>query len=202
MVAAVRARRPEVDVRLASVELVPPDVETALGAVPADRQVVVVPLLLSPGYHDRVDIPAAVDAARPDAVRARVLGPDPLLAVALADRLAEAGWRPGDAVVLAAAGSSDPGAVASVHDQAALLAAELGERVSVGFGSAAEPDVAAAVAAARGAGAGRVAVAPYLLAPGHFAARLQEAGADLVAAPLGAHYAVVDLVLRRFDEHS
>ena len=131
-----------------------------------------------------------------------MLGPDPLLAVALADRLAEAGWRPGDAVVLAAAGSSDPDAVASVHRQAALLAAELGGPVTVGFGSAAEPDVATAVAAARAGGPGRVAVAPYLLAPGFFANRLRDAGADVLAAPLGAHPAVVDLVLRRFDEHS
>lgn len=202
IVAAIRSLRPEVDVRLASVELVPPDVATALGAVPADRRVVLVPLLLSPGFHDRVDIPAAVAATRPDAVRAPVLGPDPLLAEALADRLAEAGWGPGDAVVLAAAGSSDPHAVASVHAQAALLATELGGPVTVGFGSAAEPDVATAVAAARASRARRVAVAPYLLAPGFFASRLREAGADLVAAPLGAHPAVVDLVLRRFDEHA
>ena len=45
-------------------------------------------------------------------------------------------------------------------------------------------------------------MAPYLLAPGFFATRLREAGADVLAAPLGAHPAVVDLVLRRFDEHS
>ncbi len=185
---------------------------------------VVVPLLLSSGHHDRVDIPAAVRAVRPDARRARVLGPDELLAVALADRLAEAGWRAGDAVVLAGAGSSDPGAVASVHEQAELLTAELtrraagaggpGEqsgpertgaaaapvRVTAAFGSAAQPAVSTAVAAARTAGAARVAVAPYLLAPGFFATRLREAGADLVAAPLGAHPAVVELILRRYAE--
>lgn len=195
-------------------ELVEPDVSTALAALPPKLGVTLVPLLLSSGYHDRVDIPAAVRATRADAVRAAVLGPDPLLAVALADRLAEAGWVDGDAVVLAAAGSSDPDAVASVHLQAALLAAELTGRVrpadqlrpgdpagqvSVGFGSAATPDVRTAVAAARASGA-RVAVAPYLLAPGHFAARLADAGADLVAAPLGAHPAVVELVLRRYAE--
>jgi sirohydrochlorin ferrochelatase len=200
----VRQRGSVNDVRLAWIELVPPDVRTALADVPADRPVVVVPLLLSSGYHDRVDVPAAVAEVRPDAARAPVLGPDPLLAVALADRLAEAGWRAGDAVVLAAAGSSDPDAVASVHRQAALLTAELdrrlgspGSRVTVGFGSAAAPDVRSAVAAARAAGATRVAIAPYLLAPGFFATRLADAGADLVAAPLGAHPAVIDLILHR-----
>jgi sirohydrochlorin ferrochelatase len=144
-----------------------------------------------------VDLPAAIAAARPGTAHAPVLGPDPRLAVALADRLREAGRRAGDAVVLAAAGSSDPTAIASVRTQAAQLAAELGAAVTVGFGSAATPDVPTAVAAARAAGADRVAVAPYLLAPGHFADRLAAAGADLVAEPLRAHPAVVELVLER-----
>ena len=226
-------RRPGLDVRHASIELVPPDVPAALAAVPADRRAVLVPLLLASGYHDRVDLPAAIRATRPGTAHAAVLGPDPLLAVALADRLAAAGWCAGEAVVLAAAGSSDPDAVGSVYRQAGLLAAELTYRsdppagpdslpypdgaggtvsgsprpapaeppvqVAVGFGSAAKPDVRAAVAALRTAGARRVAIAPYLLAPGHFADRLAHAGADRVAAPLGAHPAVVELILRRAD---
>lgn len=197
---AVRMRTPASDVRVAWIELVEPDVPTALAAVPAALRTLLVPLLLSSGYHDRVDLPSAVAAARPGTPRAAVLGPDPLLAVALADRLDEAGRRPGDAVVLAAAGSSDPGAVASCHTQAALLSTELtrrtGDRVEVvvGFGSAAEPDVRTAVATLRPA---RVAIAPYLLAPGFFADRLAGVGADLVAAPLGAHPAVVDVIVNR-----
>lgn len=194
-----------------------------LQTVPAGARAVLVPLLLASGYHDRVDLPASIAASRPGTAHAAVLGPDLALAVALADRLDAAGRRPADAVVLAAAGSSDPDAVASVHAQAALLAAELDARdnghtdtlppgaavpsppgtlvprVTVGFGSAAAPDVRSAVAAARAAGAGRVAIAPYLLAPGFFADRLADAGADLVADPLGRHPAVVDLILRRAD---
>ena len=197
IVDAVRTAAAPVEVRAAFVELVEPDVRAALSGIPTDRRAVLVPLLLSSGFHDRVDLPAAIAAARPGTAHAPVLGPDPLLAVALADRLREAGWQPGDAVVLAAAGSSDPAAVETVRTQAALLAAELATEVGVGFGSAAEPPVAAAVTAARATGADRVAIAPYLLATGHFAARLTEAGADVVAAPLGAHPAVVDLVLVR-----
>jgi sirohydrochlorin ferrochelatase len=196
---AVRTSRPTLEVRPAWVELVEPDVPTALAAVPPGRRVVVVPLLLSSGYHDRVDIPAAIAAARPDALQAAVLGPDPLLAGALADRLAEAGRQPADAVVLAAAGSSEPDAVAAVHAQAELLAAVLEAPVTAAFGSTAAPDVRTAVAAAR---PGRVAIAPYLLAPGFFADRLGDAGADVVAAPLGPHPAVVTLILRRYDESS
>lgn len=200
---ALRTLAPDLDVRLGWIELVDPDVPASLADIAPDRAAVVVPLLLSSGYHDRVDLPAAIAAARPGTAHAPVLGPDPLLAVALADRLAEAGLAPGDAVVLAGAGSSDPDAVASVSVQAGLLAVELESRigvpvrVTVGFGSAAAPTVAEAVAAARAAGAGRVAIAPYLLAPGHFADRLAEAGADLVAGVLGPHPAVVELILRR-----
>jgi sirohydrochlorin ferrochelatase len=182
---------------------VEPGVPVALRGISADRAAIMVPLLLTSGYHDRVDLPAAIAAARPGTAHAPVLGPDPLLAVALADRLDEAGHGAGDAVVLAGAGSSEPDAVASVRSQASLLSAELTARtgvpadVTVGFGSAAAPPVAEAVAAARAGGAARVSIAPYLLAPGHFADRLGEAGADLVAGVLGPHPALVELILRR-----
>ena len=197
IVDALRSSAPSLEIRAAFIELVQPDVPTALAGIPADRRAVLVPLLLASGYHDRVDLPAAIATIRPRTAHAPVLGPDPRLAVALADRLREAGRRPGDAVVLAAAGSSEPAAIASVRTQAGLLAAELGSEVTVAFGSAAAPDVSTAVAGARAAGADRVAIAPYLLAPGHFADRLAAAGADLVAEPLGAHPAVVELALDR-----
>lgn len=190
-------RRPDLTVRLAWIELASPDVRDSLRSLPTDRPVVVAPLLLSSGYHDRVDLPDAVASVRPDAVRASVLGPDPLLSVALESRLASAGLSDADTVVLAAAGSSDPDAVASVHAQAADLAERLGRPVTVGFGSDATPTVAEAVTTARAAGT--VAIAPYLLAPGFFADRLGSAGADGVAEPLGAHPAVIDLILSRFS---
>jgi len=197
LVDVLRRAAPSLEVRAAFIELAEPDVPTALAGIPADRRAVLVPLLLTSGYHDRIDLPAAIAAARPGTAHAPVLGPDRRLAVALADRLREAGRQETDAVVLAAVGSTDPAAIASVHAQAALLAAELGTEVAVGFGSAPAPDVPTAVAAARATGAHRVAIAPYLLAPGHFADRLATAGADLVAEPLGVHPAVIELVLDR-----
>jgi sirohydrochlorin ferrochelatase len=200
---SLRTQLPDLEVRLAWIELVEPAVSGVLTEIPPSRAAILVPLLLASGYHDRVDLPAAIAAARPGTAHAPVLGPDPLLAVALADRLREAGAGPGDAVVLAGAGSSDPDALASVPVQAGLLATELTRRdgrpatVTVGFGSAGSPTVAAAVAAARAAGAARVAIAPYLLAPGFFADRLADAGADLVADVLGPHPAVIELIVRR-----
>src|SRR5690606_39419854 len=71
---------------------------------------VVAPLLLSSGHHTAVDIASAV-AAHPASRQTEPLGTHPLIAHVLATRLRAAvrgAWRPGDSVVLAAAGSSDP----------------------------------------------------------------------------------------------
>jgi sirohydrochlorin ferrochelatase len=118
------------------------------------------------------------------------------------DRILEAGWRPDDHVVLAAAGTSDRHAQSEVTTAAAMLSALVGSRVSIAFAAPCRdgsgyPSVAEVVARARRAGARRVAVASYLLADGLFQGRLHEAGADLVAAPLGSHPAVIRLACLR-----
>jgi len=175
------------------------DVVAALAA--EGRPAVVVPLLLSGGYHVHVDIAGAV-AAHPAAVAAAPLGPDPRLVAVLADRLAQTGADPADAgtaVVLAAAGSSDPRAVGDVERTAALLREGRAGPVTTGYGSAARPAVPDAVAAARAAGARRVVIAAYLLAPGHFADRLAEAGADAVTGPLLPDDRVTAVLLDRYD---
>jgi sirohydrochlorin ferrochelatase len=164
-----------------------------------DGPTVVVPLLLSPGYHSRVDIPGALAQRRPDALLGAVLGPDAALNEVLLKRLQQAGWRAGEAVVLAAAGSSDPAGATATETQAQLLTEKTRGPVLAGYASAAAPDVPTAVAALRAAGAKRVAVATYLLAPGFFAGSVADSGADLVSEPLGPHDAIARLVLRRYD---
>ena len=57
----------------------------------------------------------------------------------------------------------------------------------------------AEVAAARAAGAERVVVAAYLLAPGHFHDKLQGAGADRVTAPLLPDERIAAVLLDRYD---
>ncbi|MGP3975140.1 sirohydrochlorin chelatase [Streptomyces sp. 8N114] len=167
-----------------------PTVAEALAALPGP--VTLIPAFLASGYHVRADIPAQVAAAgrAADVTMTPALGADPALLAALVDRLAEAGVREGDAVVLAAAGSSDAGARAEAHAMARRLGRLLRGPVPVAWAATAEPAVAEEVARLRSAGAARVAVATWLLAPGLFADRLQAAGADAVAAPLGAHPAV------------
>jgi len=198
LVEAVRQRRAGLDVRTAYVEITAPSIEQALAAL--DRPVVVLPLLLASGYHDKVDIPRSLRAVRPDGMLGRVLGPDPLLAEALLDRLHTAGWRRRDAIVLGAAGSGDPQALMAAEAQARLLAERAGGPVLAAYASTAQPSVGEAVARLRRSGADRVAVASFLLAPGFFHTRLATAGADLVTEPLGDHPAVVDLVLNRYDQ--
>ncbi|MGO2586214.1 MAG: uroporphyrinogen-III C-methyltransferase, partial [Brachybacterium tyrofermentans] len=60
------------------------------------------------------------------------------------------------------------------------------------------PSVAAAVDDRRAAGATRVAVATYLLAPGQFHSQLEGSGADLVAAPLGDHPLIAEIAVDRY----
>ncbi|MGN7860099.1 sirohydrochlorin chelatase [Microbacterium sp. 22303] len=162
------------------VDVQQPDAPTALAAV--EGPVVVVPLLLSRGFHVRVDLGRAV-SERSDAVVTNPLGPDPRLAEVLARRLAEAGADPalrGGAVpgsgaaalpgggtyrpvVLAVAGSRDPRSLPDAEAMAALLSEQLGRSVVPAYLAAREPSLADALAAHPGA-----AVATYLLAHGYF----------------------------------
>jgi sirohydrochlorin ferrochelatase len=183
LVAAVARSRPSLDIRLSYADVQEPRIGSV---VPAVRDAVVVPLLLSAGYHVRVDIADAV-AGTGFPVTAP-LGPDPVLADSLTRHLPAA-----DAVVLAAAGSSDPDWRSSVH----ALAAHLGAHV--GFVSGSEPKVADVVAGLRRQGARRIAVAAYLLAEGLFYRTLHRAGADFVTPPLALDPAVVPLIVRRYE---
>jgi sirohydrochlorin ferrochelatase len=143
----------------------------------------VVPLFLATGYHVSVDISRAAEQV-PDVAVARPLGPSPLLAEMLASRLDQERLRPGDAVVLAAAGSSDGRSAAAARATGRRLGELLGRAVDVAFGASRRPSVAEGVAAARSDGADRVVVASYLLATGHFHGLLLGSGADAVTPPL------------------
>jgi sirohydrochlorin ferrochelatase len=174
--------------------------------------VVVLPLLLTAAYHSRTDIPAVLretQAAFPWLTigYGEPLGPHPALLRALDRRLAEAGpaHPPSTAVVLAAAGSSQPAANAAVARMAADWQAARGWRAVVpAYASAASPTPGQAAAALLRDGARRVVVATYLLAPGLFADRIRDAslaaGAAAVSRPLGAAPEVADVLLQRYAE--
>jgi len=194
-----------------------PQVLGALDSVHGAAECVVVPLLLTAAYHSKTDIPARLAEARAVLPRlaaryAGTLGPHPLLLTALERRLAEAGLgltagdRQQTSVVLAAAGSSDPRANATVAALAARWQVRGGwRRVVPAYASAAGPSPGEVVRALRASAAdGPVAVASYLLAPGYFADKIRdaalEAGADVVSAALGAAPEVADVILDRYQE--
>ncbi len=184
LVAAIGAARPALALHAAYVDVQPPSVVDVVARVTDEgRAAVVVPLLLSTGYHVGVDVARAVDGRT--AVAAPALGPDDRLTALLLQRIREAGVEDDEPVVVAAAGSSDPRAAADVGRLAAGLRTRRSGPVAVGFGASATPTVPDAVAALRSAEPGRrVAVAAYLLAAGHFHHRLLAAGADVVTDPL------------------
>ncbi|MCA5892576.1 cobalamin biosynthesis protein CbiX [Isoptericola sp. NEAU-Y5] len=195
-----------VEVHAGFVDVQQPDVPTCLTGL-VGRATVVVPLLLSAGFHVHVDLRDDVDAALArgmDVTLGGALGPDDRLVDLLARRLDEAGLTDDDVVVLAAAGSSDPRAVADCEATAARLAERLRRDVPVGYIANADPRVHEVVGAARAAHPGRrVVVASYLLAPGFFADLAARAGGDvttpaLLVADDDAPAELVDVVLDRY----
>ena len=207
-----------------------PSVPQVMRTFGPDAQVTVLPLLLTAAYHSKTDIPRVLARV---GTRARVtygepLGPHPLLLRALERRLAEADPAAPEArghtgVVLAAAGSSDPEANATIARLAAQWQARAGwfavrpayaspaaaggqgsTAAAGGQGSAAGPGPAQAVTELLRAGARRVLVASYLLAPGLFADRIRDtslaAGAAAISPALGASPELADVVLDRYQE--
>jgi len=213
---AERARRRGLgapDLRTAYLGHAPPSLPQVMSTIEAGRQVRVLPLLLTAAYHAKTDIPRLLTRVASDFPRLQVcygdtLGPHPRLLRALERRLAEEdpdGDRARTGVVLAAAGSSDPEANASIgrlasqwQDRAGWLA------VRPAYASAADPSPAMAVTGLLQAGVPRVVVATYLLAPGLFADRIRTsslaAGATAVSPALGACAEVADVLLDRFAE--
>ncbi|MCW2496706.1 CbiX/SirB N-terminal domain-containing protein [Jatrophihabitans sp.] len=191
LVAAIAAARPGLDVQLCFLDVATPSLATALDGLPGD--VVVVPLLLSAGYHVATDIPAVV-AGRPNVRVAGHLGPDPLIIAAVADRLLAArGSQTPVSTAFAAIASSRSSAWGEVNEAVAALSLAVGRDVTLlPLGSGAATTLATLPAP--------VEVAVYLLAEGTFLGELQaSAGTALVAAPIGVHPLLVSLVLARYD---
>lgn len=216
LVGRARSLRPGLRVETAFLDFNGPTVSQALASLYLSgvREVVALPLLLTRAFHAKADIPAvlAESAVRlPDlSVRvADVLGPHPLLVASLERRLAEAGLglTPADrattGVVLASAGSTDPEAIAVIAEIAREWRHTGWCAVRPAFASAALPRTEDAVRALRAEGVRRVAVAPYVIAPGFLPDRItagaEAAGADVVAPVLGATPELARLFLHRYD---
>jgi len=207
-------RRSIPTVRLGHIDVEQPDVAATLTSLATGEPAVIVPLLLSAGYHVYHDLaaehtatehpttetehPATGHATAEPGRRigvgsgtgrwvsvAAALGPDARLATVLAQRLQQAGVNEADTVVLAVAGSSDRRAVADCRDMSRMLSNVMGRDIRLGFLAAATPLVPEAVRAAHAEQPGRrVIVSTYLLAPGYFHDLARSAGADVTTEPL------------------
>ncbi|MBF6172267.1 sirohydrochlorin chelatase [Nocardia blacklockiae] len=184
VVAELSVRRPDLDVRLAFLDLNTPSVEQVVDAVAAQGHsaAVVVPLLLGRAFHARVDLPGLLAAARARHPRLRltqadVLGADPRLVTALRERVLAAGGDPADegtGVAIAAVGSSSPEANRRTERLGGLLSAGTAWHTEVCFATT-EPSLPQAVSRLRARGCHRILVAPWFLAPGLLTDRLRKA---------------------------
>jgi sirohydrochlorin ferrochelatase len=213
LAAEVRAQRPDLTIEVAFLELSKPDFHSVVDRLvrKGHEEIVVVPLLLTEAYHATVDVPNAVAEAsdRHSGLKIRasaILGLEAcfleILDLRLREALRVARVRELDALVLAAAGSTNHLANQSV----ARLARQWGTRhrlpVTAAFASATPPATGEAVRAFRAEGRRHVAVASLFLAPGFLPDRAKElaleAGAVAVAEPLGVHPELARAVLARY----
>jgi sirohydrochlorin ferrochelatase len=214
IVANTRRIRPDLRVEVAFLDHVRPDLDTVAHRLVAKghAEIVVVPLLLSSAYHAKVDVPEVVQAVAlkhpGTAIRAaEVVGPDAELLSVLDERLREvlrnARIRELDALVLAAAGSSDARANAMVARLARVWGSRHRLPTSVAFASTAPPSTGEAVRGWRREGRRHVAVGSLFIAPGTLPDRAAElayeAGAVAVSAPLGAHDELARIILARYS---
>lgn len=209
LVRRVRALRPDVRVETGFLDFNVPSAQGVLEslAVQGVRDVVALPLLLTRAFHAKADIPAVLADAPPQLRihQAEVLGPSPLLLAALERRLYEAGLSPADksstGVVLASAGSTDPEAIAVIAEIAREWRHTGWCAVRPAFASASLPRTQDAVRELRALGCSRVAVAPYVLAPGFLPDRIARgaAEADVLADVLGPAPEVARVVLERYE---
>lgn len=213
LVGEVRRMRPDLRIEAAFLDLARPDLATVVDRLveAGHDEIVVVPLLLSEAYHAKVDVPTVVagSLARHAGLKIRVtsvLGLEAAFLDVLDRRLREAlcaaRVRELDALVLAAAGTSDALATQSISRLARLWGSRHRLPTQVAFASAAPPATGEAVRAFRGAGRRHVAMGALFLAPGLLYDRARElaleAGAVAVSQPFGADPEVARTVLARY----
>lgn len=172
LTALVEAQAPGTyTVHEAYVDVQEPALPQVLQALPSGATAVLVPLLLSPGYHTEHDMrKAATDASHLTTTVARALGPSAALAKLQRQRLEEAGWDGYDDIALAAAGSSRADGREAVLYQAEVFSTLLSREVPYGFIADIEPTIEEAWEANQAEY-----ISTYLLARGYFHSKLIKA---------------------------
>ena len=208
---------PGVDIRIGYLAGAEDNLASALASEPGDcgaasPQAVVVPLLAGPHPAFDLQIATVMSQSSAPAMLAAHLGPHPLLAGALHDRLSEVGLARASRArgLNIAAGSNGvlviadrgPQAINDAGVTAVLLAARLAVPVvPASLGDAGS--ISGALDRLREAGANHPAIAPSLIGPETDPNELTQLSAAIdapCAAPLGTHPAVAQLVAVRYGE--
>jgi sirohydrochlorin ferrochelatase len=213
LVGEVRKMRPDLRIEAAFLGLSKPSFPTIVDKLvrAGYDEIVVVPLLLTEAFHAKVDVPAAIAAmeAKHENLKVRassILGLETIFLEVLDRRLRaalkDARVRELDALVLAAAGSSDALANQAVTRLARLWGTKHKLPTVAAFASAAPPATGEAVRQFRAEGRRHIAVGSMFLAPGTLPDRAAElaleAGAVAVSEPLGADTEVARTILARY----
>ncbi|MEU0938740.1 MULTISPECIES: hypothetical protein [unclassified Embleya] len=200
---------PGLDIRPVVIEEGETDLVAVLRGAPS---AVVVPLLLGPNAEAAARIEAVLAGTEGEFLRCGVLGPHPLLAEVLHERLSEAGLARADrarlfSVATAAEGivlvtDGGPEAVAAAEVTGVLLAARLA--LPVMTADLGDPKtVLAAAERLREMGAASIALAPHVLGPDVETGRIADIAAQsgcTAAEPIGAHTSVAKLILHKYLE--
>lgn len=213
LVDEVRTMRPDLRIEAAFLELSKPTFGKVVDKLvrAGFDEIVVVPLLLNDAFHAQVDVPRAVEEAmeRHSGLKVRatqILGLENVFLEVLDERLRAtlraARVRELDALVLAAAGSSDSMANQAVARLARVWGTHHRLPVVAAFASSSPPATGEAVRQFRAEGRRHIAVGSLFLAPGFLPDRAAElaleAGAVAVSDPLGAHPEVARTILARY----
>ena len=220
LVDRVRGLLPGVRVEAGFVELTPPTIDEALGAVLADSPAaVVVPLMLGTGGHVREDIPEAIDQAKAlhtsaTVVRTRHLGSPRQLIEAVHERIAQArgDWPAEETDVLMVGRGCSVTEANADHVRLSRVIFESGgyHQVLSGFIQVVRPSVPDILNQYYASGSRRIVVMPHFLFTGRLdewvrghVARFQDAHPDAevrVADVIGPCDQLAQVVAQRYKE--
>lgn len=194
LIEQVKRFRPEIEIHLCFLEHTKPSFFRVIELVSGSP--IVVPLLLSRGYHVSVDIQKS--CIKHGLRFTPPLGPDPILSEVISERLREAGAPFGTPVLLAAAGSRFREGIEDVELVAGDLRNKLLAPIKIGYLNSCNNPVAEAADKLRSE-FGEFAIAPYLLSSGNFKTLANSVAAQWTASPLGSNPKIADLILKRYD---
>lgn len=179
------------------------------------KQITVIPVLLLPGIHVTVDIPAVISKAKvlyPELVfrYGTTIGTDNIIVEILADCLAESGFtgNAGEAVLLVGHGSREREAMEGMERLAAKLWGKLGRKIETGYLTARPGYLEKAEEMVSGHAA-KLYVMPFLLFAGGFRVKIEDAFSRLgasfekevkVCRPVGFDEKLIPLIVKKADE--